>query len=267
MADNIVGDVETSTVGKSIDCMATATTGKLASDVLGDSLYDAIFYRRSVRKYQQDTLDESQLADILAVLNASSQILGQQARFEIVGSSEIKLSSSPYAILAYSDDSDVALCNIGYTLQGMDLYLQSIGLGSLWNGTAKPAMPSKDYRIMLNFGKTEAPRRNGAADFKRNAMSEISNEDNAIAEAARLAPSAVNFQPWYLEFSPSEVLLRRVPGGITRLLAARFQPIDLGIVLKHIELALEHEGKTVHAIEPVGSGKAFAVRLAYNEHI
>jgi hypothetical protein len=45
------------------------------------------------------------------------------------------------------------------------------------------------------------------------------------------------------------------------LLAAKFQPIDLGIVIKHIELALIHEGKKVRAMEPIGSGKDFAVRM------
>ena len=40
------------------------------------------------------------------------------------------------------------------------------------------------------------------------------------------------------------------------------QMIDLGIVLKSVELMLEHEGKKV-AITVRGSGKPFAAEVAY----
>jgi nitroreductase len=272
MADDMAASNATGTADDMAASAATGTATSAASDTAAGSanslpgfsavkLYDAIFCRRSVRKYQQDALSQTQLDEIQAALDASTQISGQEARFEIVDKSEFKLASSPYAIFAHCADNDAALCNIGYTLQTMDLYLQGIGLGSLWNGTARPATPRKDYRIMLNFGKTDVPRRNGAADFKRKPVLEISNEGNAVAEAARLAPSAVNFQPWHLEFSSGEVLVSRVPGGITMLLSSKFQPIDLGIVVKHIVLAFEHDGKAVRSIEPVGSGKSFAVKV------
>jgi hypothetical protein len=50
--------------------------------------------------------------------------------------------------------------------------------------------------------------------------------------------------------------------GIGKLLAGNLQMIDMGIVLKCVELALEHEGKKA-AITVRGSGKAFAVEAAY----
>jgi nitroreductase len=96
------------------------------------------------------------------------------------------------------------LANIGYALQGVDLHLQSKGYGSLWSGMARPKESQENYRILLAFGNSTVPLRRGESDFKRKPVVEISNtppgtgEDNPVASAARLAPSAVNFQPWKL---------------------------------------------------------------------
>jgi predicted ABC-type transport system involved in lysophospholipase L1 biosynthesis ATPase subunit len=43
------------------------------------------------------------------------------------------------------------------------------------------------------------------------------------------------------------------------------QKINLGIILKTLELALEQEGKHVQLIEPSGSGKDFSLKVAYEE--
>jgi nitroreductase len=228
------------------------------------SLYETIFTRRSVRQYEKEPLTEDELADIQATLDGVTQISGQTARFEIVNADKLKGGfGAPHAILAHADKTDATLCNVGYALQYMDLYLQSKGYGSLWSGMMKPVNPEPDYVILLAFGKTTAPARNGESDFTRRSVSEISDEDNAIARAARLAPSAVNFQPWKLEFTPGKVTLKRTPKGMLKMFVARLQKIDLGIYLKHTVLALEHEGKTVKAVTPSGSGKSFTVAVEY----
>jgi len=230
------------------------------------TLYDTIFIRRAVREYDSAPLSESALPDAPAVLDSVKQLPGQTARFEIANADKLKSVAAPHAVLAYSEDTDAALCNIGYTLQTLDLYLQSKGYGSLWMGMGKPAEPGADYRILLAFGKTDIPSRSGEADFKRKPVSDISNEDNAIARAARLAPSTVNFQPWKLDFSPGNVTVKYNGKGIGKLFAGKFQKIDLGILLKHVELALEHEGKTVMEIASSGKGKNFAATVTYREN-
>ena len=228
------------------------------------TLYDTIFIRRSVRKYDCTPLNAETLTDIQSVIDSAEQLSGQSARFTIVSADALKGAASPYAILAHSENTDAALCNLGYAGQTLDLYLQSQGLGSLWMGMAKPTNPEPDYRILIAFGKTEQPVRNGERDFKRRSVLDVSNADNPIARAARLAPSAVNFQPWKIKFAPKKVILQYTPKGIVKLLAPQFQKIDLGICLRHIELALKHEGKTVTSITPAGSGKNFVVTIEYN---
>jgi hypothetical protein len=227
------------------------------------NLYSTIFTRRSVREYTPSPLGEAELASIKAVLDGAKQLPGQGARFEVVGADNLKKAPAPHAVLAYSQNTDAALCNIGYTLETLDLHLQGEGLGSLWMGMGKPAQPGADYRILLAFGKTDVPARQGEADFKRKPIGEISNEDNAIARAARRAPSAVNFQPWKLHFAPGAVTIHYDGKGLGRLVAAKFQKIDLGIITKFVELALAHEGKTVTSITPGGTGKSFAVTVEY----
>ncbi|MDR3337622.1 MAG: hypothetical protein LBT16_10500 [Treponema sp.] len=227
------------------------------------TLYETIFTRRSVRQYDKAPLDSTALSTVREVLDNAKQLPGQSARFDILTANFLKRCPAPQAILAFADNGAISSLNIGYTLQGVDLYLQSIGLGSVWLGSAKPAANPKDYRIILAFGKTEAPIRAGEREFKRKAVSEISNEDNAIANAARLAPSAVNFQPWKLHFTSDKVTVQSNSRGIGKLLMANFQKIDLGIVLKHIELAIEHEGKSVTAITPKEDSKTFSVEVSY----
>jgi hypothetical protein len=51
--------------------------------------------------------------------------------------------------------------------------------------------------------------------------------------------------------------------GIGKLFAGKAQKIDIGIILKRTELALEHDGKTISSITPKTHGKAFAVEVAY----
>jgi hypothetical protein len=186
----------------------------------------------------------------------------QSARFEIANDDKLKGGFAPHAILAYADDGDSAFVNIGYALQGADLWLQSNGYGSVWCGMAKPLEPSPNYRILLGFGKTDAPLRKSETDFKRKKISEISNEDNSIAQAVRLAPSAVNFQPWKLSFTDKDFTITANVRGVGKILPGRLFLYDLGIALKHAELALENEGKSVKRFELSGNAKTFAVKVA-----
>jgi nitroreductase len=227
------------------------------------TLYETIFVRRSVRKFDEKTLDAATLDEIKQYADSAAQLSGQSARFEIVVGDKLKGGFSPYALLAFSDGSDAALINIGYTLQGVDLWLQSRGYGSIWCGMATPKDPPADYRILLGFGNTSVALRCNESEFKRKKLSDVSNADNAIARAARIAPSAVNFQPWKLDFADGKVTIHANVRGVGKILPGKLYLFDLGIVTKHVEVALEHEGKTVAAIEIRDNGKNSAVQVLY----
>jgi hypothetical protein len=128
---------------------------------------------------------------------------------------------------------------------------------------AKPQAPEADYRILLGFGKTSVPLRKSEDDFKRKKLSEISDTDNAISRVVRVAPSAVNFQPWKLSFADGKVTISANVKGVGKILPGRLFLYDIGIALRHIEIVLENEGKKVTALEFSDKGKVLSVEVDY----
>ena len=228
------------------------------------TLYETIFKRRSVRSYSMQSLNESTLTGLREFLDGAKSMDGQNARFEIVSGDKVKNDTAPHYILAYCDKSDSTYANVGFLLENADLYLQSKGLGSLWLGMAKPSEQDGDFCIMMAFGKTDVPMRKDAGDFKRLPLGDISDTDNAVAQAARLAPSAMNSQPWKLCFSEGKVTVRYHGRGVSQfMLKPRLSKIDLGIITRHVETALQSEDKTVLSVKPITAEKDFAVELCY----
>jgi hypothetical protein len=209
-------------------------------------------------------LDDSTRSEIQSHLDGITQLPGQSARFEIVSNEKLKGGFAPYAILAFAERSEEACVNVGYALQGVDLWLQSKGIGSIWCGMATPLDKNSDYRILLGFGNTSVPMRTGEQDFKRKALAEIGDTDNAIVRAARLAPSAVNFQPWYLSVAEGQVEARVNVRGISKVLPGKLWLFDIGIVLKHIEVALIHEGRSITELSVRGIGKRLSALAKYH---
>ena len=226
------------------------------------NLYETIFKRRAVRKYNMAPLDAQTLNDIRMVLDSTDQLPGQRVRFEIVSSDNVKNAIAPHYILCHCSPGDISYANVGYTLQKADLYIQSLGFGSVWLGMAKPKQKEDDFCIMLAFGRSDVPFRTSEAEFKRLSITDISDTDNEIAHAARLAPSACNSQPWQLSFTDQSVTARYVGRGALKLiLRPKMAKIDLGIITRHIVTALIHEGKTISAITP--DYKNISIEITY----
>ncbi len=228
------------------------------------TLYEIIFKRRSVRKYDRTPLDEKTLNDIRAFITNTRQLQGQNARFDIVSADKVKGASAPHYIMSFCPPGDAAYANVGYVLEKADLYIQSLGLGGLWLGFGKQKEKESGFCIMLAFGQSTVPFRTSEKEFNRLSISEISNKDNHLAQAARLAPSACNSQPWKLFFGDGCVTVRYFGRGLTQmLLKSKMSKIDMGIITRHIVTALENEGKEVKSITPKTSGKDFEIEMIY----
>lgn len=229
------------------------------------TLYETIFKRRSVRTYEDSAISDEVLTKIKTYLSEIKQLDGQQARFEVVESKDIGINKAPYCIMAFCEDTPKAYINVGFCLQEMDLFIQSINLGSFWFGMAKPKEKKEDFVILLAFGKTDVPFRKSQEEFKRLEVDKISNVDNAAAKAARLAPSAVNSQPWQFRFESDKVLINYFGRGLLKaVLKKKFSKIDIGIAAKHMELALESEGKKIKSIVPNSDKDNFGVCISYD---
>jgi hypothetical protein len=188
------------------------------------------------------------------------QLYGQEAEFRVVPGKK-----APYAVLAYCEDSLEAYINVGYCLQEVDLYIQSLGLGSLWYGSKSPTRNRKDgYCITLAFGNSGVPFRKGEEDFKRVGVNEMSNIDNAVARAVRVAPSARNSQPWELTCEEGRILIYyRGRGLFQGMLKKKMNKIDIGIATKCAEIALARYGETVKEVAVTGDDNVFGTRISY----
>jgi Nitroreductase len=226
------------------------------------SAYDTIFKRRAVREYNDIVLDDSTLKDIERFISDIKQMGGQEARFEIVTDDEVK-GASPYYVLAFCQDNDSAYANVGYVLQKLDLYLQGKGLGSIFL-RKKPKKKASDFCVLMSFGNSDVPFRNGEKDFNRLPIMEISNVDNAVARAARLAPSAANSQPWKLTFADNKVNIKYHGRGMMKLFLKKLNMVDIGVATRHVEEALLKEGKTVNSITPIPSSDGLEIEVKFS---
>jgi hypothetical protein len=230
------------------------------------SLYETIFTRRSVRQYDMTPLAAGVLDDITAYIGGVKQLDGQAARFEVAGGGVSGGSKAPHYVLAYCEDSTAAYINVGFTLQKVDLYLQSRGLGSWWLGMAKPDGKAEQNgcAILLAFGNTAVPLRSGENEYKRLDIHEISDTDTAVARAVRVAPSAMNSQPWMLNCKADSVVINYKGRGLMKgILKKKMSKIDVGIAAAHAELALIQGGGTVTSIVVKDSGKTFLVEILF----
>ena len=218
--------------------------------------YPTIFKRKSIRKFDLTPLDDDTLNEIQDYLNSLQPLHEDiQIEFKILPPEMVKrrmMREAPHYLAAFSEVKDGYLSNVGFMLQQMDLFFSANGLASCWQGIPtlkKEALEgsSLEYIIMIPFGNSPEPvHRTSISQFKRKSLSDITDikgVDN-ILEAARLAPSAGNGQPWF--FTGDENLIHAYaikPGFVRGLLTKKYPPIDVGISLYHLKLAAEHFGK------------------------
>lgn len=229
---------------------------KNLSQALKSKLYQTIYKRKSVRKYKEDKLEPSQLQNIKKFLE-KAEALEPEIKFEtkIVDADFVKSLipiKAPHYLQFFSEEKNNYLLNAGFILQQLDLYLSAENLGSCWFGLAKPtkeiiADSELEYVITLAFGQPQAEsQRSSIEEFSRKSLSEIKRGKNhyELLEAARLAPSATNSQPWYFISEENQIhLYQSVPNFIKKIFYEKMNKIDMGIVLAHLYLAAAYNNK------------------------
>lgn len=207
-------------------------------------LREMIYARRSVRKYMDDPLEERQLREIRNAFAGMKPLYPNiRVRWEILEKEQVRFYfpwKSPQLIAVYSEKKEGYLENAGFLFQQMDLYLQSIGLGSCWIGLGKPRNPDEEsgleFVILLGFGKPQGtPLRRGSKDFKRKALQEITDTPDPRLEPARVAPSSTNSQPWFFAHDEDAFHAYISTDGLRRHLGiGAMNRIDMGIALAHL---------------------------------
>jgi len=213
------------------------------------NLYDSIFKRKSIRKYDMTPLPDEVLTEIENfAYNLTPLYEDIKIGYELVSHvKNILPVNAPHYLIISSENRKGYLMNVGFMFQQMDLFLTDKGLGSCWLGMAKPEEKmdtNREFVIILCFGKAiESPYRE-LSEFKRKSISEISSGQDDRLECARLAPSATNSQNWFFVADEGKIhIYQKKLNPVKKLIYHKMNQVDIGIAACHLYLATEHQGK------------------------
>ena len=152
---------------------------------------------------------------------------------------------------------------VGYTGEGIILEATSVGLGTCWvGGFFRPDVVNRQIPIannerVLAVTPVGIPRDSFSFEEKlmtgfgymhrRKRLSEMVTGTpkhewmKTALEAARLAPSAVNRQPWRFVIGDNSISVNLDEGRDSYKIARR---LDCGIAMLHLELGARHAGAT-----------------------
>ena len=203
------------------------------------TLTEMIFKRKSCRSFTGEPVDAEMVEKILS-FDPKPLYPQIKVRMDIVSRDKVKCIcpwTTPQLIAIYSEETEGYLENIGFLFQQMDLYLQTLGLGVCWLGMGRMnpkttvQVEGMKFVILLAFGHPKGDQlRHDLKGFKRKPMEKITDQADARLEVARLAPSAVNSQPWYFTHDGETVHVYCSKKG---------SRLDAGIALAHLYVANE----------------------------
>jgi len=221
------------------------------------NLYEAIGCRQSVRSYTDREVPEKLRNQILSFFEKTSRLNDRiRTELEIIDNTKKQAQikglwkvDAPYYLAFYSESGDGCERNAGYIMEQLILYLAAKGLGSCYLGGSRPAQSVKNGKkcIMLAaFGYPEGRLYRESPLAKRLPLSELcifkeeaGEQMKTILRAARLAPSAMNAQPWrFIVYSDRLYVFAkksRLPLGYGN----GMREFGIGIMLSHIMLAAE----------------------------
>lgn len=200
--------------------------------------------RRSVRAYKAEAIAPAVLEDLRAFMGGLVPLIpSAKVEGRIIPTSHgnfMQKWKTPHFIAIFSDGSDDALLNVGFMYQQLDLYAQSLGLGTCWVGLGsltndEPVPEGMKLAVMMAIGIPDGVPERTPADFRRKAMQELADQPDDRLEALRLAPSATNSQPWFVTHDGDTLhIWREELGLIKQRTLGRMNKIDIGIGLCHL---------------------------------
>lgn len=220
--------------------------------------FDAIFSRKSVRHFQYKKLEWDVISDILEYANSLPLLIeGIAIEFKLVSNIEANQGfnnpfsvRAPYYICISSENKEDYLLNAGYLMQQLNLYITAKGLGTCFvlsgPGRGLKASMKYEYVIALAFGKTVSSPYRDSSKAKRLPESdvvvykeEVTPDIKQIINAARLAPSAYNSQPWRFVVYKNRIHIFTKKNSFLAKALDYNKMIDMGIMLANLLLASE----------------------------
>ncbi|SET87781.1 Putative TM nitroreductase [[Clostridium] aminophilum] len=234
----------------------SGTERRLVSEIMMN-LYEAIGVRRSVRKYRRKMITDSMRERILRYFDETlrlddsipveAEILDNTAHNAPVRG--LLRTEAPYLLSVWSGEKDGYAENVGYILEQVALYLECHGLGSCFLGALHPVVQdrgSKKFVMLLGFGYPEGRLTRESLRAKRFPLRKLCLFRNdppdpvrKVLLAARLAPSALNFQPWRFVVNGSCVHILEENNLETKLVGKSMTEVGMGIMLAHMMIAAD----------------------------
>lgn len=218
--------------------------------------YEAIFKRKSVRKYKKAEIDEQTLEMIRTFGKDAVGIRSDiRTKWKVYKASDHNVKGmfqvkAPYYAALYSENCAGCHINAGCLMQQLVLHLHTMGIGSCYQGGARLKTEDEDnleLMMILAFGYPDEPLERKKSDFRRAELKKLVKANvpvgrniKKLLEAAHLAPSALNQQPWRFVVTENRIhLFVKRPGkvGYQKQIGKSF--FHAGIVLAHMLVAAE----------------------------
>lgn len=224
---------------------------------------DWIHFRKSVRKFKKNQINQSFLNELNQAINEVEDILeGSSYNVEVIlegdavkkvlagMASKYTYVKAPHYLLLTCKNNVNDVFNLGYVGEQLVKYLTLKNFGTCWIGakmdidklSSLTAIDNNhNFTILIAFGEPMTPL-TFIRNRKRKNISEVfygyeqlNDTDRFIAEAVSTAPSAMNNQPWrfYLNNGVWDYY-KAVPKGFFSKVLSALTPLDAGIGLYHV---------------------------------
>ena len=241
--------------------------------------------RRSVRTYDGRTVDESTKEQLLSFANSIHNPFGIPVAFRFLDARKNELtcpvvSGTELFVGGKIKNAPNASAAFGYSFEEFVLYAQSLGLGTVWIGGT---MNRNAFEIAMELAEDEvmpcvsplgypAKKKSLRENMMRKAIKadarlpfealffdgsfdaplqqKTAGQFAAPLEMVRLAPSAVNKQPWRVVITDNTAhfYLKRSK-GFSHDGKLDMQMIDIGIALCHFALSAKENGLDAQLVQ------------------
>ena len=209
-------------------------------------LNEALFRRQSTRAFDMNGLSEDELKEITDYAATIEPLIpGKKVRADIVGPDDVKAMMkwrAPHYFAIYSDGSDEGIMNAACVYEQVVIHLTSLGIGTCWATSVSPKEKDEadgtKWSAVIAFGRpADGNGWRNPSDVKRKALSEICDKEDSKLEAARVAPSSMNNQPWYFRHAGNDIEVFCKKQGLLKKWMVSQNRVDMGIALGNLKVA------------------------------
>lgn len=223
------------------------------------NMYEAIFVRKSVKKFVMEELEQGVLDQILQFAKELPLVMDHaKVEYTIINNldsdhihSKPLTIKAPYYFVVASGSEPNELLNAGFLMEQITLFIASLGLGTgllthVRLTTERIEGLEKNPVLALAFGETKEIIYRDARKLHRLPEKEVvlyktdvTTDVKLMVKAARLASSYLNTQPWRLVVYENRIhVFCKKNGWISELLNEK-KYLDVGVMVANMLLVAE----------------------------